>query len=31
VNDAFALTPDGRTILYGGRRSEADIWIVERK
>jgi hypothetical protein len=27
----FALTPDGRTILYGGRRSEADIWIVERK
>lgn len=29
--DAFALTPDGRTILYSGRRQEADIWIVERR
>jgi len=29
--DAFAISPDGRTILYGGTRSEADIWIVERK
>jgi len=31
VHDAFAITPDGRTIFYGGERSEADIWIVERK
>jgi eukaryotic-like serine/threonine-protein kinase len=29
--DAFAVAPDGRMIFYGGRRSEADIWIVERK
>lgn len=31
AGDSFAITPDGRTILYGGTRSEADIWIVERK
>jgi eukaryotic-like serine/threonine-protein kinase len=28
--DAIALAPDGRTLFYGGRREEADIWIVER-
>jgi len=27
----FALSKDDRTILYGGARSESDIWIVERK
>jgi eukaryotic-like serine/threonine-protein kinase len=26
----FALSPDGRTIYYGGTRHEADIWMVER-
>jgi eukaryotic-like serine/threonine-protein kinase len=26
----LALSPDGRTIYYGGRREEADIWILER-
>ena len=31
AGDAFALAPDGRAILYGGVREEADIWIVERK
>ncbi len=29
--DVFALSKDDRTILYGGARSESDIWIVERK
>lgn len=28
--DSFAVAPDGRMIYYGGARSEADIWIVER-
>ena len=27
----FAISPDNRTIYYGAKRSEADIWIVERK
>ncbi len=30
-DDVFALSKDDRTILYGGARSESDIWIVERK
>ena len=29
--DTFAITPDGRTVIYGKRRKEADIWLVERK
>ena len=29
--EAIAITPDNRTIYYGAMRSEADIWIVERK
>jgi Tol biopolymer transport system component len=29
--EAMAVAPDGRAILYGGLRAEADIWIVERK
>ena len=29
--EAFAISPDNRTIYYGAMRSEADIWIVERK
>ncbi len=29
--DVFAISPDNRTIYYGATRSEADIWIVERK
>jgi serine/threonine-protein kinase len=28
---AFALAPDARTIYYGGIKSEADIWLVEKK
>ena len=31
IDDLFAITPDGRTIYYGGVRTEADIWIAERK
>ncbi len=31
AGESFALAPDGRTIYYGGRREEADIWIVERR
>jgi hypothetical protein len=30
IDDCFAISPDGRTISYGGVRSEADIWIAER-
>ena len=29
--EGFAVAPDGRALLYGGLRAEADIWIVERK
>jgi eukaryotic-like serine/threonine-protein kinase len=29
--EMFALTPDNRTIYYGAARTEADIWIAERK
>ncbi len=29
--EAFAISPDNRTIYYGAMRSESDIWIVERK
>ena len=29
--EMFAVSPDNRTIYYGAVRSEADIWIVERK
>jgi TolB protein len=29
--EMFAISPDNRTIYYGATRSEADIWIVERK
>jgi eukaryotic-like serine/threonine-protein kinase len=28
--EGLALAPDGRTIFYGGRRQEADIWVVQR-
>jgi Tol biopolymer transport system component/tRNA A-37 threonylcarbamoyl transferase component Bud32 len=31
IDDFFAISPDGRTIYYGGVRTEADIWITERK
>lgn len=31
TGDMFAISPDNRTIYYGASRSEADIWIVERK
>ena len=31
ATDMFAISPDNRTIYYGARRAEADIWIVERK
>jgi Tol biopolymer transport system component len=31
TDDVFTIAPDGRTIYYGARRAEADIWIVERK
>jgi Tol biopolymer transport system component len=30
-NDVFAISPDNRTIYYGAQRTEADIWIVERR
>jgi Tol biopolymer transport system component len=30
ASETVALSPDGRTIFYGGRRQQADIWIVER-
>ena len=26
--EGFAVAPDGRALLYGGLRAEADIWIV---
>jgi Tol biopolymer transport system component len=29
--ELFGVAPDDRTIYYGGIRSEADIWIVERQ
>jgi Tol biopolymer transport system component len=29
--EQFAISPDNRTIYYGAERTEADIWIVERK
>jgi Tol biopolymer transport system component len=31
ANEMFAISPDDRTIYYGAARSEADIWIMERK
>ncbi|MFN2386702.1 MAG: protein kinase [Thermoanaerobaculia bacterium] len=31
TNETFAISPDNRTIYYGAARSEADIWIVERR
>ena len=31
VDQGFAVAPDGRAIYYAGGRTEADIWIVERK
>src|SRR5688572_2759044 len=31
ATDMFAISPDNRTIYYGATRTEADIWIVERK
>jgi Tol biopolymer transport system component len=31
INEMFAIAPDDRTIYYGATRSEADIWIVERR
>ena len=30
TNEVFAISPDGRTIIYGAGRVESDIWIVER-
>ena len=31
TNEIFALSADGRTIVYGGARGESDIWIAEKK
>jgi Tol biopolymer transport system component len=31
TDDMFAISPDNRTIYYGAVRSDADIWIAERK
>ena len=31
VGDTFAVSPDNRMVYYGAVRSEADIWIAERK
>jgi len=31
ITDVFALSRDGRSIYYGGIRTEADIWIAERR
>jgi hypothetical protein len=31
TDDMFAISPDNRTIYYGAVRTEADIWIAERK
>jgi Tol biopolymer transport system component len=31
ANEMFAISPDDRTIYYGAARSEADVWIMERK
>lgn len=31
TDEMFAISPDNRTIYYGAKRSEADIWIVERR
>jgi len=31
ITDMFAISRDGRFIYYGGSRSEADIWIAERR
>jgi hypothetical protein len=31
ANEMFAISPDDRTIYYGAVRSEADVWIMERK
>jgi hypothetical protein len=31
VADLFALARDDCAIIYGGERSDSDIWIVERK
>jgi Tol biopolymer transport system component len=31
TDDVFAVSRDGRTIYYGAERSEADIWIAEKK
>jgi serine/threonine protein kinase/Tol biopolymer transport system component len=30
TNDVFAISPDGRTIYYGAKHAESDIWIAER-
>jgi Tol biopolymer transport system component len=27
----FAVAPDGRTVYVGGQKTEADIWIVEKR
>jgi Tol biopolymer transport system component len=31
INEMFAISPDDRAIYYGAIRSEADIWILERR
>ena len=31
TTEMFAISPDNRTIYYGAARTEADIWISERK
>jgi Tol biopolymer transport system component len=31
AQENFTISPDNRTIYYGAERSEADIWLVERK
>jgi hypothetical protein len=31
INELFGVSPDDRHIYYGALRSEADIWILERR
>jgi len=29
--NGIAVAPDGRTVYFGGTRSESDIWIADRR
>jgi hypothetical protein len=31
ADDMMAISRDGRTIYYGAKRSQSDIWIAERR